>query len=88
MLMWQYMLHPIFLINSYFHGFTLLFYFYFFYFSGTGEEYIMILGQYFLYANFLPYRILIFATGIDKQELKFHFKYKALIEPAYDLLSL
>ena len=48
--------------------------------SGAGEDYPVILGQYFLYADFLLYRILISAIGIDRQVLKFHFKYKALTE--------
>lgn len=68
--------------------FFLLLLFFYLFISGAGEEYPVILGQYFLYANFLPYRILISATGIDGQELKFHFKCKGLKEHAYDLLCL
>lgn len=45
-----------------------------FFISGAGEEYPVISGQYFLYADFLLYRIVISAIVIDRQEFKFHFK--------------
>lgn len=54
------------ILNSLFHAFIL-------FISGAGEEYLVILGQYFLYANFFLHRILISATGIDGQEFKVSF---------------